>query len=807
MLKKLLSALLTLALLVSLVPGSLAAEIEIVGPASETEESVRINPLYRDLLSGEALGAELTAAELCGEPAVCVTVGEAAAVIRAGMKARQTSVVLRYTGVLPFPVEDALELALSHTGDPREGDYLRFQYGGWGLSASGGVYTFRFSYFTDAEQEAEMDAAVDALLSALALSGRSDYEKTRLIYDYVCEHVAYDDYPDSGGDLLKYTAYGALINGRAVCQGYTALLYRLLLEAGVDNRVITGGNHAWTIIGLDGLYYNADATWDAGKAGAYSWFLKCMAHFPDHEREAPYSEAAFCAAYPMSDTDYAGGTGPELIRFTCDSEVTLWVGGEPFLAGFAVDPSVTNASLSCSYPGGGVLGVAFRSNALELTPLAAGGGIVSLSLKDKTSGATLDTAELYVTILPEAPGTNACGDDLTWTLDAQGTLRIEGTGPMWDFETAPWYGSRTGIRSLVLDERMTGIGDCAFLGCVSLTELRVPAGVTRLGRHSFRGCTGLTEILFEGPAPAFGENCFLGVSAAVSYPCGGWREEDLQDYGGSLRWEARHSPGQPIEYRVEPSCTDEGVYDRLVLCEICGAELSHEHTVIPARGHDWGEPAYLWAEDNSAVRASRVCRTDPEHSETETAPTSYEILREPTAETEGLGRYTAVFTNQAFEKQTKDVRIPPLGGYPVTVDLSRVPAGVKLSLENGALYSGETSFTVSDPDDRAVLVAVRTAEGWEALPCISEENGVHRFTVTVSGETELALLYRGDVNADGRVNMRDGLAVKKHVAGTERLEGLPLLAANANGDAQGAVNMRDGLAVKKDVAGTERLPW
>ena len=75
-----------------------------------------------------------------------------------------------------------------------------------------------------------------------------------------------------------FTAYGALIDRTCVCQGYAALLYRLLLELGVDNRVLTGtgngGGHAWNIVELDDVYYNVDPTWDAGRT-EYDYFLKC----------------------------------------------------------------------------------------------------------------------------------------------------------------------------------------------------------------------------------------------------------------------------------------------------------------------------------------------------------------------------------------------------------------------------------------------------------------------------------------------------------------------------------------------------
>ncbi len=156
---------------------------------------------------------------------------------------------------------------------------------------------------------------------------------------------------------------------------------------------------------------------------------------------------------------------------------------------------------------------------------------------------------------------------------------------------------------------------------------------------------------------------------------------------------------------------------------------------------------------------------------------------------------------------TVTVREPGIQGFGVSLDRRFIPDTVTVSLVDGALYSGETTFTVASEDDRAVLVAVKTADEYEVLPCTTDSEGVHHFTVNVTGETELALIFRGDANGDKKVNMRDSLAIKKHTAGTELLSGLFLMAANADGGSDGRVNMRDSLAIKKDTAGTEKIKW
>ena len=69
---------------------------------------------------------------------------------------------------------------------------------------------------------------------------------------------------------------------------------------------------------------------------------------------------------------------------------------------------------------------------------------------------------------------------------------------------------------------------------------------------------------------------------------------------------------------------------------------------------------YTWSEDNSTVTAVRTCTNNPDLSVTEVVKTTSEGTA-ATCEAAGKVTYTAVFTNTAFEKQTKTVETPALG--------------------------------------------------------------------------------------------------------------------------------------------------
>ena len=84
--------------------------------------------------------------------------------------------------------------------------------------------------------------------------------------------------------------------------------------------------------------------------------------------------------------------------------------------------------------------------------------------------------------------------------------------------------------------------------------------------------------------------------------------------------------------------------------------------VTGAANHDWGDPTYVWAEDHSTVTATRVCRRDPGHTESETVSAEYSETLAPGCLTPGQGVYTsAAFANPAFTVQTFTVAVDALG--------------------------------------------------------------------------------------------------------------------------------------------------
>ena len=314
--KRIISCILTVLILASVLPANAFADSSVI------HRQIHINPLYKDVVDQKQLFSTLNSAPRLysdTQPQEAGSADEAAVILRKGMENREARIAIRCPADAITPTDGILdeiaEKAMEETGVPTQGDYIRWTYAGWSGSYSlesddeGLHYVFVYDckYYTTAAQEAELSEKIDSVLQSLDINDESsDYDVICAVYDYICANVSYDyDNLNDSEYLLKYTAYAAMINKTAVCQGYSALMYRMLQQKNIDCRLIPGSNHAWNIVAIDGVYYNADSTWDAGRDPKnYAYFLCGDSDFAEHTRYSEYSTEEFYRLYPMAETKY-----------------------------------------------------------------------------------------------------------------------------------------------------------------------------------------------------------------------------------------------------------------------------------------------------------------------------------------------------------------------------------------------------------------------------------------------------------------------------------------------------------------------
>lgn len=115
----------------------------------------------------------------------------------------------------------------------------------------------------------ELDAAADRIISMIP-PGSDTFEKIVFVHDYLVSNTDYDmsgaAATVTGGNGLYGTAYGCLVQGDAVCQGYALGFMYIMQKLGIDCGIIGGecdrGSHAWNYVEVNGTKYWIDVTWD-----------------------------------------------------------------------------------------------------------------------------------------------------------------------------------------------------------------------------------------------------------------------------------------------------------------------------------------------------------------------------------------------------------------------------------------------------------------------------------------------------------------------------------------------------------------
>ena len=175
-------------------------------------------------------------------------------------------------------------------------------------------------------------SAANKILAGISAS-MTDFEKELYLHDTIVASAVYDETYKAP---MTHSAYGNLVLGTSVCDGYTKLFQYLLCRCGILATSLSGysgENHSWNAVLLDGNWYMVDLTWDdpIGQAAgevSYTYFnLTWEALSFDHSFEMPdgspienYFTVPTCNATKYNYFTYYGYEG-ELSLETIDRVV------------------------------------------------------------------------------------------------------------------------------------------------------------------------------------------------------------------------------------------------------------------------------------------------------------------------------------------------------------------------------------------------------------------------------------------------------------------------------------------------------
>jgi hypothetical protein len=113
-----------------------------------------------------------------------------------------------------------------------------------------------------------------------------------------------------------------------------------------------------------------------------------------------------------------------------------------------------------------------------------------------------------------------CGNGLTWLLDGNGLLVVEGAGELAFDDACPWEDYREQIAAILIGSHVTGIGRWVFGECAALESVMIGSGVTGIGDRAFIGCTALTAVTIPDGVTSVGEDAFAECTALESVSIG-----------------------------------------------------------------------------------------------------------------------------------------------------------------------------------------------------------------------------------------------------------------------------------------------
>ena len=494
--------------------------------------------------------------------------------------------------------------------------------------------------------------------------------------------------------------------------------------------------------------------------------------------------------------------------------------------------------------------------------------VISLTLVFGTALSTSVYAEDAETTVEESISTSydasvvksgTCGEKATWTLDADGTLTISGTGKM-DTSLYPWSEYKSTIKAVVIEEGITDISDKAFEDFTAMTSVSFPKSLKTIGVSAFHNCSALKAVKFPENLETVGAYAFIlcssletvDIPASLTYidfqvfhGCGSMRHINVAAgnpkyvsvddvlYSKDMKEIITYASKRPGTTFTVPESVEKLCVTSIDFCD----ELTTVYIGKNVKDFAFA-PFYssmkltdiIVSEDNPYFKSvdGVVYSKDGKTLVAVPAGKDYTSFDIPSGVTNiGIGALATtkipkinipdtvkVIDNAAFyaNQQLTDITIPnsvteivdQAFMYCTKLKAVNVPASVK-KIADLAFYNctAMDSITIENKDceiaDSSNAISYNTViKGHDGSTAEAYAKKYDRKFVSLDKKNS-----KGDVNLDGDINVTDIAMVASHIKGIKALTGDGLKNADVNGD--GNVNVTDIAMIASHIKGIKAL--
>lgn len=458
----------------------------------------------------------------------------------------------------------------------------------------------------------------------------------------------------------------------------------------------------------------------------------------------------------------------------------------------------------------------------------------------------------------------SCGDNLAWTYNGTTkVLTVSGSGAMYDFtaKEVPWKAYRAATLIVVIEPGTTYIGEYAFYFFSSATDVIIPASVTDIGASAFNYALSLTSVRYTGSAEqwqdinigasnsylsyaaveyltdceAYGHSVVISSSEAATCTAGGY-EEGVCSVCGAEIYTAIPERGH---YFTATAAVDETHYTRT--CSRCGTTESlvcEEGTRFSIFGGTvgagetfevpvfmtgnpgiWSAKVYVYFKPgfdvlsmtNGTVFPNSETILNPEVNNAASDQRSATAFSERGVDVSDYNCVCAYFQKDDLYTDntsngllfTVTMKAPDEGGEFVLGVLDSPSDVFNCDVTDVPFLFSDSTVTVLGKDPHAH----EWGEGVVTLQPTTTENGLRTYTCSVCGRTKTEAIpaipyYPGDIDGDGKVNVKDLTALKRLIVGSlQPWDVANADAADINND--GKYNTNDLRAIKRLIVGQQ----